>query len=184
MRRQLLRHNFWAARFDPGRHVSRITRQVALSELALCIFAVALIAGVLVLQDIWLTRTRADVAALEVRAKETSLERLRVEAMLAHAGQAKKAIVYAERVRRSGPILARRIAALAAYMPEDASASSLDARAQTWSFNGHVTSYAQLGSILEMFDSQALAPVLSESETDGPRIKFAVALPGAPPQVR
>ena len=181
MKRRMLRHNFWPSRFDPGRHLAGIVRRIALSELALCIAAMIAMGGALLVQHVWLRAAAADVALLEAQSRRTALERGRVDTLLAQARGAKAAIVYAERIRRSGPVLARRVAALAAYMPPDASASSLDARTQAWSFNGHTSSYAQLGSILEALSGRALAPVLATSEIDGARVKFAVALGDLPP---
>ena len=151
------------------------------AEVTLVLVGMLVMGAVLAIETMSTRTLEARVSALEAQA--TSVEAstktvATIERVLVAQGAAAAYIV---QMRRSGPVLARRVSAIARVLPDDASATSLSQRSGGWQLVGHVSDAAAVPRVLAALPGAQFnsydAGSSSMAAANDSRASFTVDLP-------
>lgn len=156
--------------------LNRVSNGVSFGDVALVSVGCALLVGLCV----WRAETIGD---LDRRAMQTEQILAQAKTKAASVGRladgvalSRGIVMIVEEARRTGPISAREIAAIAARVEPGTSVTSLTAEGLGWSLKGHAHSDDHLAKLLGNLTGAGFAPAISATDEQSGRITYSLSL--------
>lgn len=156
--------------------LTRISSSVTLGDVALVGVGCALVVAMCVwraetITDLDRRAMQTELLLVQAKTKAADVERLARSVALSRG-----IIAIADETRRSGPISAREVAAIAARVQPGASASALNAEGAGWSLKGHAQTDERLANLLGNLTGAGFAPAISATDEQNGRIAYSLNL--------
>lgn len=176
--------NFAEVRSALGEVTKRISRYVTGTDLG-TLAAGAIVALTLVA---WRSETTHELGrkavAFEAQVLSSKQQATLIDEDLAKVATARAVLEHVEATQRSGPVLARQIAAIVERMDPRTSATSLGAEGAGWTLSGHAEDATEVAKLMTAVQSTGFESSLTSTEQQGNRLAYSLSLdPSQPPIV-
>jgi hypothetical protein len=172
--------NFAESRSLAGEVGMRLSRHLSTVDIGTLAAGAVIAAGLIA----WRSETTHDLLhkalALETRVLTAKQRASAIDEDLAKVARARAVLERVETTQRSGPVVARQIAAIVDRMDPRTSATSLGAQSTGWTLTGHAEDADQVARLMLAVQSSGFDSSLTSTEQQGARLAYSLALDPVP----
>jgi Tfp pilus assembly protein PilN len=173
--------NFSDARTPLGEVVNRSRLFVGSGDFAALSAGAMLALGLIFWRSETISGLTQKAALLEAQVMQARQQAALIDHELARVATARAVLERVVTAQRSGPLMARQVAAIVDRIGPGLTATALGSASGTWTLSGHATDTAQVAGLMTDLQTTGLDTTLTSTGEEGTRFSYAIELdPPAP----